>query len=65
MYTLESACQAQVAALAGGVELIRVGQPVLDTVRHAISVQRSVLSTDEIFAALKRKLDRRNPGYEQ
>jgi ribulose-5-phosphate 4-epimerase/fuculose-1-phosphate aldolase len=65
MYTLESACQAQIAALAGGVELIRIDQPVLDTVRHAVSVQRSVLSTDEIFGALKRKLDRRNPGYDQ
>jgi ribulose-5-phosphate 4-epimerase/fuculose-1-phosphate aldolase len=65
MYTLESACQAQVAALSGGVELIRVGQPVLDTVRHAINVQRNVLSIDEIYGALKRKLDRRNPGYDQ
>jgi ribulose-5-phosphate 4-epimerase/fuculose-1-phosphate aldolase len=65
MYTLESACQAQVAALSGGAEVILVGQDVLDTVAHAVSVQRSVLSTDEIFATLKRKLDRRNPGYEQ
>jgi len=36
---------------------------VLDTVAHAISVQRTALSSAEIFAALKRKLDRRNPGY--
>ena len=42
-----------------------LNQDVLDTVAHAVSVQRSVLSTDEIFATLKRKLDRRNPGYEQ
>ena len=65
MYTLETACQAQVAALSGGAEVILVGKDVLDTVAHAVSVQRSVLSTDEIFATLKRKLDRRNPGYEQ
>jgi ribulose-5-phosphate 4-epimerase/fuculose-1-phosphate aldolase len=64
MYTFESACQIQVGALAGG-ELIEVGDTVMDTVKHALSVQRSVLSTAEVFAALKRKLDRRNPGYDQ
>ena len=64
MYTFESACQVQVGAMAGG-EVIEVGQGVLDTVRHAVGVQRSVLTTAEIYAALKRKLDRRNPGYDQ
>jgi ribulose-5-phosphate 4-epimerase/fuculose-1-phosphate aldolase len=63
MYSLESACQIQVGAAGGGAELIEVGQEVLDTVAHAISVQRTALSSAEIFAALKRKLDRRNPGY--
>lgn len=65
MYTLESACQAQLAAQSGGSPLIEVGQGVLDTVAHAISVQGTALSRDEIFAALRRKLDRRNPGYDQ
>jgi len=65
MYTLETACQAQLAAQSGGAELIEVGQSVLDTVAHAISVQRTALSSQEIFAALLRKLDRRNPGYDQ
>jgi ribulose-5-phosphate 4-epimerase/fuculose-1-phosphate aldolase len=64
MYTFEAACQVQVGAMAGG-EVIEVGQGVLDTVRHAVGVQRSVLTTAEIYAALKRKLDRRNPGYDQ
>ena len=63
MYSLEAACQIQVGAVGGGAELIEVGQEVLDTVAHAISVQRTALSSAEIFAALKRKLDRRNPGY--
>lgn len=63
MYSLEAACQIQVGAVGGGAELIEVGQEVLDTVAHAISVQRTALSSNEIFAALKRKLDRRNPGY--
>jgi len=65
MYTLETACQAQLAAQSGGAELIEVGQSVLDTVAHAISVQRTALSSQEVFAALLRKLDRRNPGYDQ
>lgn len=64
MYTFESACQIQVGALAGG-EVVEVGDTVMDTVKHALSVQRSALSTAEVFAALKRKLDRRNPGYDQ
>ena len=64
MYTFESACQIQVGALAGG-EVVEVGDAVMDTVKHALSVQRSALSTAEVFAALKRKLDRRNPGYDQ
>jgi ribulose-5-phosphate 4-epimerase/fuculose-1-phosphate aldolase len=64
MYTFESACQIQVGALAGG-ELIEVGDAVMDTVKHALTVQRNALSSAEVFAALKRKLDRRNPGYEQ
>jgi ribulose-5-phosphate 4-epimerase/fuculose-1-phosphate aldolase len=64
MYTFESACQVQVGALAGG-EVIEVGDAVLGTVRHAVGVQRDALPTEFVFAALKRKLDRRNPGYDQ
>jgi ribulose-5-phosphate 4-epimerase/fuculose-1-phosphate aldolase len=64
LYTFEAACQVQIGALSGG-ELIEVGDKVLGTVRNAISVQRNALSTDAVFAALKRKLDRRNPGYDQ
>lgn len=65
MYTFESACQIQVGALAGGGEVIEVGEAVMDTVKHALSVQRTALSTTEVYAAMKRKLDRRNPGYDQ
>ncbi len=64
MYTFEAACQIQVGALAGG-EVTEVGAPVLGTVRNALSVQREALPVSAIFAALKRKLDRRNPGYDQ
>jgi len=61
MYTLEAACQIQIGALSGG-PVIRVPQAVLDGVRQAIGVQRTALSTDATWAALMRKLERRNPG---
>lgn len=64
MYAFESACQIQVGALAGG-EVIEVGDAVLGTVRHAVGVQRDALPVSAIYGALKRKLDRRNPGYDQ
>jgi ribulose-5-phosphate 4-epimerase/fuculose-1-phosphate aldolase len=65
MYTLESACQIQVAAMSGGAELIRVPPPVLAGVDRALAVQRRTLSAQGIWPALLRKLDRRNPGYDQ
>jgi ribulose-5-phosphate 4-epimerase/fuculose-1-phosphate aldolase len=64
MFTLESACQIQVAAL-GGDDVIEVDEKVLGTVKHAVGVQRNALGAHAVFDALKRKLDRRNPGYDQ
>ncbi len=61
MYALESACQIQIGALSGG-PVISVPPAVLDGVRQAVSVQRSALSADATWAALMRKLERRNPG---
>jgi ribulose-5-phosphate 4-epimerase/fuculose-1-phosphate aldolase len=65
MYTFESACQIQIGALAGGAEVIEVGDEVLATVKHALDVQRDALPISQIYGALKRKLDRRNPGSDQ
>jgi ribulose-5-phosphate 4-epimerase/fuculose-1-phosphate aldolase len=65
MYTFESACQIQVGALAGGADVLEVGDTVMGTVAHAVGVQRETLPTALIWGALRRKLDRRNPGYEQ
>jgi ribulose-5-phosphate 4-epimerase/fuculose-1-phosphate aldolase len=64
MYTFESACQVQVGALSGG-EVIEVGDAVMATVRHAVGVQRDALPVALVYGALKRKLDRRNPGYDE
>jgi ribulose-5-phosphate 4-epimerase/fuculose-1-phosphate aldolase len=65
MYTLESACQIQVAAMSGGAELIQVPHTVLEGVGHAIAVQRESMAVRGFWPALLRKLDRRNPGYDQ
>jgi ribulose-5-phosphate 4-epimerase/fuculose-1-phosphate aldolase len=64
MYVLESACQIQIAALSGGAELIRVPQQVLDGVGNAMKVTRAALG-QSYWTALLRKLERRNPGYDQ
>jgi ribulose-5-phosphate 4-epimerase/fuculose-1-phosphate aldolase len=66
MYTLEAACQIQLGALAGG-EVQVVAPQVQGTVKHALEVQRRALGGGfgMVFDALKRKLDRRNPGYDQ
>jgi len=61
MYTLETACQIQISAQAGGAELIQVGQPIIDGVRQALKVQGAGGSF--VWPALLRKLDRVDPGY--
>jgi ribulose-5-phosphate 4-epimerase/fuculose-1-phosphate aldolase len=65
MYTLESACQIQIAAMSGGTELIRVPQSVLEGVGATLAVQRKVIGIQGFWPALLRKLERRNPGYDQ
>jgi len=64
MYSLETACQIQIGALAGGAEVIPIGDDVLAGVEHALDVQRQAIG-DALWPAVLRKLDRRNPGYDQ
>jgi ribulose-5-phosphate 4-epimerase/fuculose-1-phosphate aldolase len=63
MHAFESACQIQLSAQAGGSELIRVEQDVVDSIGHAMKVQG--LNGQFIWPALLRKLDRTDPGYRQ
>jgi len=63
MYTLETACQIQIAAQAGGGELVHVQQPIIDGVRQALKVQGS--NGAFVWPALLRKLDRVDPGYRE
>lgn len=64
MYTLESACQIQVAAGGSGSPLNLISQDVLNNVGRALAIQRRALGPREIWPSLLRKLDRLNPGYD-
>lgn len=65
MYFLESACQIQISAQAGG-HVRLVPQSVLDGVGTAVKMQESRGSTGALaWPALLRRLDRLNPGYSQ
>lgn len=66
MYVLESACQIQIAALAGqqGAAGLRQVQPdILDGVAQAMRVQTGGMGGAFVWPALLRKLDRLDPGY--
>jgi ribulose-5-phosphate 4-epimerase/fuculose-1-phosphate aldolase len=64
MYFLETSCQIQISAQAGGT-LSPVPQKVLDGVTTAVRVQESKGSAADLtWPALLRRLDRLNPGYD-
>ena len=64
MYFLETSCQIQVSAQAGGT-LSPVPQKVLDGVTTAVRVQQSKGSAADLaWPALLRRLDRLSPGYD-
>jgi ribulose-5-phosphate 4-epimerase/fuculose-1-phosphate aldolase len=64
MYLFETTCQIQVAAQAGGGELVRVDPRIVDGTRHAMKVQTEGLGGAFAWPAMLRKLDRANPGYD-
>ena len=64
MYFLETSCQIQVSAQAGGT-LSPVPQKVLEGVTTAVRVQQSKGSAADLaWPALLRRLDRLSPGYD-
>ena len=63
MFILQRACEVQVMAQAGGKELIRVGQPILDGVRQMTRLPTRAAGAQLAWPGLLRKLDRVNPGY--
>lgn len=65
MYVFEAACTIQVRAQAGGSELIRVAQPILDGVQAAAQQVLRGLGGQLAWPGLLRKLDRIDPGFRQ
>ncbi|MCK9509657.1 MAG: class II aldolase/adducin family protein [Pigmentiphaga sp.] len=64
MYTLESACQIQLAAQSGG-ELTMIPAEVLQGVSAAVDLMDGGVSRgQQAWPALLRRLDRVNPGYD-
>ncbi|NCX13614.1 MAG: class II aldolase/adducin family protein [Betaproteobacteria bacterium] len=66
MFTLERACQIQIAAQSGAADLQQIRQHILDGTEQAVlkataGMDASVL----VWPALLRRLNRLNPGYDQ
>lgn len=64
MYTFESACQVQIAAQSGGAELVQVTDQVLSGVKAAVKIASKGMGGNIAWPAVRRKVDRRFPGYE-
>jgi ribulose-5-phosphate 4-epimerase/fuculose-1-phosphate aldolase len=62
MYLLETTCQIQLAAQAGG-ELVTIGQEIIDGVRPAMQAQTGGQGGAFVWPALLRKLDRLDDSY--
>jgi ribulose-5-phosphate 4-epimerase/fuculose-1-phosphate aldolase len=62
LYFLERACQVQVLAQSTGSPLLRVPAA---TAEHTAAQYRGFGGQAELFAAVRRELDRVNPGYDR
>jgi ribulose-5-phosphate 4-epimerase/fuculose-1-phosphate aldolase len=62
LYFLERACQVQVLAQSTGSRLLQVPEEVA---RHTAAQVRGIGGQPELFAAVRRELDRVNPGYDR
>lgn len=65
MYVFEAACTIQVRAQAGGGELVRVAQPILDGVQAAAKQVTRGLGGALAWPGLLRRLDRIDPSYRE
>ena len=63
MYVLETACQIQIMAQAGGGELVQVPQPVVAGIQAQVEQVTKGLGGALVWPALLRKLDRRDPSF--
>ncbi|MBU6286357.1 MAG: class II aldolase/adducin family protein [Betaproteobacteria bacterium] len=66
MFTLERACQIQLAAQAGGAELLTIRRHILEGTAQAVSKATAGMDASVlVWPALLRRLNRLNPGYDQ
>ena len=66
MYFLEAACRIQVLAQGGGATLLKVPQAIQDEIPAMSRAATRSQSPDQlVWPGLLRRLDRRNPGYDQ
>jgi len=63
MYALETACQTQLAAQSGGVELTRVNQAIVDGIQAQVDAVLKGIGGDLAWPGLLRKLDRSDGSY--
>lgn len=63
MYTLQRACEIQIAAQGNGAELIPVPQSIVDSAVEVRSSATRGLGGQLVWPGLLRKLDRIDPGY--
>ncbi len=63
MYALETACQIQVGAQAGGGELIPIHPAILDGMKAQVEAVLKGFGGELAWPALLRKLDRKDPSY--
>lgn len=63
MYTFETACQAQIAAQAGGGELITIDPKIYENLSSVFNTQSEGLGGRFVWPAMLRRLDRLDPSY--
>ena len=63
MYSLETACQTQIAAQSGGGELRHVNQAIVAGIQAQVDLVLKGVGADLAWPALLRKLDRLDPSY--
>lgn len=65
MYALETACQTQLAAQSGGVELIEVNPAIVGGIKAQIDLVLKGMGGELAWPGLLRKLDRRDPSFRE
>ena len=65
MYALETACQTQIAAQAGGSELVQVNPAIVKGIQAQVEQVLKGVGGELAWPGLLRKLDRQDPSYRE